>query len=624
MRRLFPLFHLLYASSILWCHTAIAQNDTTFEYNFSKALQFQHTNADSSIVYANRALKTVIPGQPQTGQCYNLMGRLLVGFSRYDTAKFFHQKALEIARQSGDRSEEAESFNNMGIVADEQSDHSQAIKYYLEALLIFDEMQDRNGIAKVNNNIGIVYKDIGQLQTSIPYYKKSVEAYKELSNQLGVASLLNNLATVHNQLSQYDSAHRYALESIEFFESEGYNHFSPYPKINAGDALIGLEKYKEALAFLVDAKEGLSTTGNNKELSDVYRSLSKAWYGTGNLVNSINAAHQSLKIAQKLNIQVYTQNSYQQLSTIYEAEGVSDSALYYFKLHSLVKDTIREESRVHQIDALKIQFESDKKNRELTLASVKIESQRNENLALVIGLILVLVVSILIYIWIQAKHRKRVSDIIITEQKQSLDQVIQAQEVERRKIARDLHDSVGQSMSLIQMKQKKMLNDVSQPDLKKDLSQIISMVTETQSEIRGISHEMMPSTLTEVGLPSAINQLLDTVENTTDIKINYECLVNEAIRYNDRIEIGLFRICQELIQNIVKHAGAAEITLNLYEKSNNLHLIVEDDGKGFDLAKVEKGIGLSNINTRLQLIRGTLNITSEAGSGTLSTIKIPL
>jgi signal transduction histidine kinase len=612
---------------VLFLVLSLAQIDVEYdlEFHLNKANQLQYVNIDSAFFHANRALDIADKAQrDQLDKVNNILGRLMVSKSEYDSGVAFHNKALELATQTNDRLEVAESLNNLGIAADEQSHHQSAIAYYFQALKVYEELADLSGQAKVNNNIGIVYKDIGDLAQAVPFYKRAIDIYYGLDNTIGVASMQNNLATLYNDLQHYDSALLMAENSIRYFEENGFAQYKPYPQINAGDAFVGLNRFEDAISMLDEARVGLEETGNQKELADVHCALSKSYFGLNRLDSSLYHARWSYQIAQQVGVAVYEQNALEQLFKTHERLGYADSALFYFRSFVVSKDELREEKRLRQIRSLEIEYETQKTAKELAEATLLVSSQRNQLLLLLNVIVMIVGKGVVIYLRLKSAQKRKITQTKIEEQQQSLIAVINAQEEERTRIARELHDGVGQSMSAILINQKSIEPEKLPGEVQLKLNKATELIESTRKEIRTISHQMMPSSLVEVGLSEALGQMIETVMSNSKIKYEFDSMLTSGKRYAREIEIGIYRVCQELVQNILKHAKASHVSISIYERNQQLQMVIEDDGKGFDINRKSEGIGLFNIHTRLEMINGHCNIESSKGNGTMVTLKIPL
>ncbi|WP_299058642.1 sensor histidine kinase [uncultured Polaribacter sp.] len=203
-----------------------------------------------------------------------------------------------------------------------------------------------------------------------------------------------------------------------------------------------------------------------------------------------------------------------------------------------------------------------------------------------------------------------------------LQAILEAQETERSRIARELHDGVVQEIGSVILKSRHALSKL---DLlhTNESQELLESLENSNKNLRTISHQMMPIALKELGISSAINDLLENSLTYLNIKHTLE-LFNISERLPEKIEVTIYRVLQELIHNITKHSKATEVNVQLFKSNNHIILIVEDNGVGFNAKKSKKGIGLLNISSRLNMLNGTVNFESSNNNGTLITIKIPV
>lgn len=207
-------------------------------------------------------------------------------------------------------------------------------------------------------------------------------------------------------------------------------------------------------------------------------------------------------------------------------------------------------------------------------------------------------------------------------QQQRTQAVLEAEERERIRIARDLHDGVGQTLAAARMT---LGNYLSQKKIESsEMQNSLDLLEDSIKEIREISHNMMPSSLTKFGLTSALKQFTNKINALRKIEIELQ-IVGFKERSDEKIELMLYRIIQEIISNIIRHADAKKVNIELVRHDDELILIIEDDGRGFDTARTENhGIGLKNIATRVEYLNGSVNFDSSIGKGTSVVIEIPL
>lgn len=206
-------------------------------------------------------------------------------------------------------------------------------------------------------------------------------------------------------------------------------------------------------------------------------------------------------------------------------------------------------------------------------------------------------------------------------QRDSLRRVIEGQELERRRLARELHDETGQALTsvLLGLKAVETADDVPAA-----LAQLRELVVATLQDVRRLAVELRPKALDDFGLVAALERLVETFVEATGIKVDFESQLGEG-RLPSEVETTLYRIVQEALTNIAKHAAARSVSVLLVRRTGTATALVEDDGQGFGAEdEARGGIGLSGMRERLALVEGRLTIESRPGSGTTLVAEVPL
>lgn len=232
---------------------------------------------------------------------------------------------------------------------------------------------------------------------------------------------------------------------------------------------------------------------------------------------------------------------------------------------------------------------------------------------------LILIRKIFLYM-AKMEREKRASE------KKYLSVMIQAEDNERKRLAKDLHDGLGPLLSTIKMSLSALKKQKSTPQYAEILNNLDNVILESIKSIRDISNNLSPHVLDNFGLDKAINNFLQKISTTGGISIDYRSNLKD-LRLEQNTESVLYRVLCELINNTLKHANAKIININLNYDIYSVTLNYKDDGKGFELDNLfkpqEKGTGLYNIYSRINSLKGKIDIQSSQGQGTDVEIKIP-
>ncbi|MFC4023864.1 sensor histidine kinase [Oceanobacillus longus] len=204
--------------------------------------------------------------------------------------------------------------------------------------------------------------------------------------------------------------------------------------------------------------------------------------------------------------------------------------------------------------------------------------------------------------------------------------IIEAQEDERRKISREIHDGPAQMLANILLRSELMERTVKSGSVDQAIAEIRSvreMVRSSLYEVRRIIYDLRPMALDDLGLVPTIKKYVDNISDYNKITIDFT-VFGEERRLNQKYEIAFFRLMQESIQNAIKHSAASLIQVKLEIRRDSLTMLIKDNGKGFDLSvKRDKSFGLIGMRERVEMLEGQLNIQSAIGKGTIITIKVP-
>ncbi len=223
------------------------------------------------------------------------------------------------------------------------------------------------------------------------------------------------------------------------------------------------------------------------------------------------------------------------------------------------------------------------------------------------------------------KANEQINTLLKEQELKSVNDMLDVQEGERRRIASDLHDRLGSMLSTVKLyfgTVEEQIDTLKEQN-KEQYYKANSLLDEACEEVRKISHDLVSGELVKFGLVSALRQMAETIEDTGQLKIKVLAFGMDS-RLDSNVEIALYRVIQELMNNILKHARSTEVTIQLTKLDNNLNIMVEDNGIGFDLdaVKLKDGIGLKNMETRVNKLNGKIHFDSGKGKGTTTIIDI--
>ena len=244
---------------------------------------------------------------------------------------------------------------------------------------------------------------------------------------------------------------------------------------------------------------------------------------------------------------------------------------------------------------------------------------------MIIGILVMLALAMAFVLFYNYSNKKiltetmRSQDLELEHQEKLLSNQILTQERERKRIAQDLHDDIGSKLNVINLYLHQLNKDTISNGKKEHLVEEMGEIVHSAIDMtRRITHELLPPTLERLGLEEAIAELAEEYSHSDELEVDFE-LHNDNGRIADSvIELNLFRILQELINNSIKHGAASHISISLWQDAGIIRMQYKDNGRGFNPQDQNKelGLGLSNIMSRVQMIKGTMKIDSQIGKST--------
>lgn len=472
--------------------------------------------------------------------------------------------------------------------------------------------------------LGLTFMSVGQFDKAEEYHNKALEQLKKLPADSSVR-LITYLNMVSNYCYKADgkTAKIYLDKAKTIIQNyPASRHFANYFYQEAM-YYTTKQNYREALNSLTAGIKLAKARKQFKILHMMYFRMYNVYLMQKDYVKARQQLEQILEenilSKEALNRRV----TYTQLAAVNDILGRSKEAYRWMKRSSDLGDSLNQQKLLQKMNEYEILHRTSEKQRTINqLEQEKKESAlmtKNKNLritSLAIALGLSLIIAVLTYLTYR-KQQKLNQQINIAHQRDLLhiederryeatQAVLQGEEQERQRIAQDLHDSMGGMLANIRMSISSNRNAPS--------ADIVEKLDRSISELRRISRNLMPETLKNLGLETALKELCDSMMHK-HLLIQFEAFnIREGIPFP--IQLAYYRIAQESISNVIKHAQASNVIVQISQADDTLNLTVEDDGSGFDKTVIKYGLGLKNIENRVRLINGTVNILSARGEGT--------
>ncbi len=642
--KLFFIVSLLFFNSILSYKINAQSNSSVIANDFSKinkdslvtkvnyCLTIYNNYLSSDSVLANSYNKIAISilnnakiNSVKT-QLYLLIIRNDLVHNEYRNTSSIRKEALEFIKNNGDSKQNAKALYYIAYYFLEyEHNYKEATTIFYDALKYAEKSKDENLLANIHNALGKLYQLVNNNDSAYTYFKLTNNYFEKVKDSFNLATVYLNLGSVSaKDKKQRDLFFEKALKISVLSKNVGAEMITLYNMANVANEDAKIEEAEFlALEVIEKAKQTqqYSILLNAKVLlADIKFDLKK--YD--------EATTLSLEILPELRRQKNTAFEITTLTVLektYEQKGKYQLAYSYGKQKQYLNDSIAMVNKNSDLNEIKAKYNFEKKDKELRfknellILNEKTEKQKN----IVIIALAVALLSICAFILIYIKQRKSQQNIKQKEkeyntQLQNFESFINGQETERKRIASDLHDGLAQNLVMLNLELASLSSN--KPDEKIIFLQ--DEVTKMINETRKIAHNMMPDVLIDLGLIKALKSLIFKLnENNTTIK--FELKLTEPFYDIDKnTEVQLYRMSQELINNIVKHSKASKCCIIMESNSTQINLIIKDNGIGIQNKKDDiNGIGFKNLLTRTHSLKGELSIESLPNEGVSVTINIP-
>lgn len=592
------------------------------------------------------------------GQRLSKTSAYMTAFSYYQEGFFYFFKDLAKSEAAFIKSEQLFSkintrdaykmlskiWNNLGLITQEKDD----IKGYVDIILnkaipMATKANDTALIAHHYLGLGYAFLNLKQYDIAETYFNKGIKVIKS-TKQPEFRS--GNLILAYGSAGEnYILAKKYALASATLdtmnkLLSTGSNQvLSPEYNLVKGMSYHALKNYRAAIN---EFDKGLNRSPN-KNYNDVGQRI--LFYKIKSLLAGKKYEKTRELLTNILNDRgmTYTYNElmelYNALAESYAGLGNMNLAYKWQKRYSQLSDSISETRLLRDINGLELKYRNAERIKEIDGLKAQNEhaelAAKNSRLIqwLLIAAAIFLLIVAIFYIQYNISNKKliaqkelsylqQLNEIEHQQELQYSKAMIQGEEQERRRMARDLHDGLGGMLAGVKINLSAQLDNQDQDSIEQPLQRVLGQIDNSVTELRRIAHNMMPVNLLNFGLKTALKDLCETLMTATT-RIDFQSFeINNNIP--EQTQINIYRIVQEMLANSIRHADATNIILQCSQNGHTFFITQEDNGKGFDInaAQVETGIGLGNIRNRVGFLKGKMEIESKINQGTIINIEL--
>jgi signal transduction histidine kinase len=609
-----------YIFLLLFTTTAESQDKSSLK-KVDSILKYElnHNITDSSLI-ANAHYKI--------GEIYrySVLGNL------GDSAYYHYYKAEKIYKKINDEYKLALTLYGIAVIQKDEKDFTGSEVNSVEAIALLDKLEQTNNVIKYKsflyNNLGLLFDQLELHTESISYHKESLNLKGKLkgNTKSTIDNSKNNLALSYKNSGQYNLALDYYSQILK--DKEIINERPSFYALvldNYAHTLYLLKRYEELPDLYLKALRVCDSLDNNAASYNsiiINQHLAEYYNDYNRKDSALFYAYRAKNISE----QYHNDDLLESLLLLSKIEE-GNVAVKYLKDYIKLSDSLQKAERSIRNKFARIKYETNKIEQE----NIRIAKER---MWLLIISVVIVLASFLLYLVISQRNKNKELQFIQKQQETNeeiynlmLSQnegIEEARTLEKKRISEELHDGVlgrlfGTRLSL------DSLNMNNSVDAIKTRSQYIEELKTIEEDIRKVSHELNTDFVSGSGFVDIIKTLVET--QTLAYGLSHELDHHDDINWDsvsNKKKIHIYRIIQENLHNIYKHAGASHVKISFKLKNNVICLKIEDDGSGFDVNKAKSGIGLKNMNSRIKEINGTLLINSEKDIGTKVTIEAPI
>ena len=530
--------------------------------------------------------------------------------------------ALQLARDMGNESLVSNMLNNIGIVYQYLGEFDKQLDLSLQAMSRIEQSGEVKKLSASYHSVANAYANLKRYRKSIQYCLQAIKAFEQYGGNTHLNRILATMGQDYEELNQYDSALFYyqkaILRSVEandkYAEAAIYGFMAnAYASVNDFNSMLKVSEQSLALSKELQSRQLLASSLYN---------LAYAHYYDGEQEKSKTFIYQALALAEQDSLQDELKNIYSILSYISARDGDYKTSLRAKLKSDSIQAALVNTEVVNATTELEAKYQSEKQSTQLRLQQIALKQKDTMNYILMATLAFALVVAFLgyrNYVNNQKLQQQRISELETEKQLSATEAVLKGEEQERTRLARDLHDGLGGMLSGLKYSFHTMKeNLIMTPENHQAFERGMDMLDSSIKEMRRVAHNMMPESLLRFGLDTSLRDFCSDINQSGALQVSYQSIGLENIVLDQTTAITIYRVVQELINNVLKHSSAKTTIVQVTNASGHIAITVEDDGKGFDTAilQVAKGMGWANIRHRLDFIKARLDVSSEQGKGT--------
>lgn len=535
---------------------------------------------DSTMLYSQLAIENPHPIEKQRSDldAYNLLANAYYHKDDLDSAIKYYLKVAAILEDGGNPVHLGYLYVNIGTLLSSTENYDKQIEYLLKSYNLLDEHNDEKFIATAASNLGLGYYNLNDTINAIKWSEKALDL-SDISNDLEAKTLsFLTLSLIEKDLNK------------------------------------SLKYAKKAVEYAVELENKIHLTSTHYTYADLL-------YKTGSNKEALKYAEQAINFAKEVGDNSILTKASLTAASIYYNSGLKEKAADFYHTYATFKDSISSAENAREINEINTKYETEKKEKQIVQQEFKIQKQQsNLLLAILGGALLISILGGAIF-YNKKKQESRLKQLQKDKENAILNSFILGEERERKRISHELHDGVAAMIGAAKMSLESIPH-LPQEKRMEQLAKVQRILERSHADTRHIAHNLLPTVLEQDGLVKATEQFVSEINETKLIKISVTDNHENTHKLSQQLQLMIFRVIQELVNNIIKHSEAANAEIKFSNNSNGLQIEITDDGIGYEDSEEARNQGLYSISQRLKSIGGNFEITKRKSGGTQAKVAV--
>jgi signal transduction histidine kinase len=616
----------------------LAAKDDTAKVNrlVAYAEPFIETDGEKAYRIYQEILKVSIKlnDTPRIGKAWYVLAGVETDRANDSAAIAGYQTALTYLEKTDKLEMVAKCYMNINAVAERMGNQDLSIPSLKKAISLLEGTKYKRLLYNCYVNMGVMFYNLNQYDKSLSYYQKAQKGGLETKDTLLLITSYAGLTGCLTGEKKYAEAYPNAQEALRLAKLTNDNYHLCLAHAYLADLYIRWGKGQEAIHYAKELAKAAEKASNVPYQLIALMCLADGYNLTGDQPTRINYLNKALQLAQAKGAVGQLYHIYESLSEAYTLKGDPSRAFDFYKKYIFYRDSTYNEENKRDVAEMEVKYQTAQKEKalsqqqlQLSQKEVQLQRSRQASVYSIAATLVALLGAALVYLHYRNKrrlHNQQLQTIQREKELQLLQAAMEGEENERSRIAKDLHDGVAGMLAAAKMQLSSLSIKNSALIEAKEFSQAVKLLDDSCHEVRITSHNLMPEILMQHGLDEAIQRFCNNISNDSLLQIQYAAY-GAIGRYTLSFELTVYRIVQELLNNIVKHSKATAASVQLSVQDDFLSITIEDNGVGFDKnGSHQSGTGLNSLKRRLQAMNGTFEIDAQQEQGVTAFIGIDI